>query len=442
MTDLATRDLATREPASGLLPDRELPARDLLLDPTAVVGRLARILATEGILEIDACELVRVKYRVGESLRVVYRLRAGGRDRLVTGRLFRPGRSRTAYERAVARETASRRGLSRQVCHDPDLGVVWWTFPRDRKLGDLGWLTSPPRNLTHEVCLPEWRRTQVVQYVPERSVTARTLDARSATLAYAKAYGPSTVPTAVASRMGHVARELRSTGEPVTAPTAIGWSATRRLLLMEAIPGQSWSALSGERLARAMEGLGLAVACLHGSAPADGLEPFGRLRPDRVQRSVDIIGRARPDVARHLDLVTARLRAATPAAEAPVVLHGDCHPGNALVDGEAVALIDLDQMGLGPAAADLGSLVARLRYAAAVGDLAASDVAELEARFMAGYAARRPLPTAASLAWHTAAALLAERALRAVNRVNQAGLVHLDELVTAADSALTGGVPR
>ena len=47
-----------------------------------------------------------------------------------------------------------------------------------------------------------------------------------------------------------------------------------------------------------------------------------------------------------------------------------------------------------------------------------------------------------SLAWHTAAALLAERALRAVNRVNRAALARLDELMAAADAALDRGVLR
>ncbi len=431
---------ATRELAPGLVPDLELPARDLLIDPTFVAGRLARLLAKQGILAVEACELVRVKYRVGESLRVVYRLRAGGRDRLVTGRMFRAGRSQTAYERAIARDPSPLANRSRQVCHDPAYDVVWWCFPRDRKLGDLGWLTSPSAALTHAVGLPEWRRTEVVQYVPERSVTALALDDHATTLAYAKTYGPTTVPTMVAARLRHVAGELRRTGRPVTAPTAIGWSPARRLLLMEAMPGRSWNALAGEDLGRAMTGLGVAIACLHESTPADGLEPFGRLRPDRVQRSVDLVARARPDVAAHLELVTARLRVLTPPAEPQVALHGDCHPGNALVDGDTISLIDLDQMGRGPAAADLGSLFGRLRYAATVGELGTAEVAELEARFVAGYAAQRPLPAADSLAWHTAAALLAERALRAVNRVNETGLARLDPIVDAADTALTRGV--
>jgi len=38
------------------------------------------------------------------------------------------------------------------------------------------------------------------------------------------------------------------------------------------------------------------------------------------------------------------------------------------------------------------------------------------------YAAVRPLPSPTSLRWHTAAALLAERAWRAVNRLRLPGL--------------------
>jgi Ser/Thr protein kinase RdoA (MazF antagonist) len=189
-----------------------------------------------------------------------------------------------------------------------------------------------------------------------------------------------------------------------------------------------------------MTGLGVAVALLHESTPAEGLPVFVRLRPDRVQHCADIICRARPDVARRAERLDSRLRLGIPETEPTVVLHGDCHPGNALVDGDAVALIDLDQLGLGPAAADLGSLVARLRYAATLGDLGVLEAEELEARFLSGYAARRPLPSPSSLAWHTAAALLAERALRAVNRVNRAALAGLDELIAAADAALDKGV--
>lgn len=435
MTDVVT--------TPALAPDRALPGRDLLLDPDAVAGRLPGLLGTEGPLELDGCSLVRVKYRVGESLRAVYRLDAGGRDHLVTARLFPGGRDRTAYERAVAPGTSSTAGPLRAVAHDADLGAVWWSFPRDRKLGDLGWLVAPDPALAQEMRLPGWRRTEVVQYVPERSVTVRALDGGGAILGYAKAYGPQAVrPSVLAERHHRVARELHRTSDPVSSPDCLAWSDARGLLVMEAMPGQRWNALSGEDLARAMRDLGVAVARLHDSRAIDGLPDFGRLRTDRVEHCAGIVGRARPDVAQHAERLAGRLRTSQPAPTPDVVLHGDCHPGNALLAGDSVALIDLDQMGRGPAAADLGSLLARLRYAATIGEIDAAEAARLEVRFLGGYGERRALPDPTSLAWHTAAALLAERALRAVNRVNRAALARLDELMVAADAALDRGVLR
>jgi len=79
-----------------------------------------------------------------------------------------------------------------------------------------------------------------------------------------------------------------------------------------------------------------------------------------------------------------------------------------------VALIDLDQAGIGPAAADVGSLLARLVSTRVVDG---TDTGDLSAAFLDGYAEVRPIPEAQALVWHTSAAMLAEVAMRAVNRV-------------------------
>src|SRR4029078_8477172 len=75
-----------------------------------------------------------------------------------------------------------------------------------------------------------------------------------------------------------------------------------------------------------------------------------------------------------------------------VALHGDCHPRNALLAGDSIALIDLDQAGAGVAAADVGSLIARL--------IADGDTGTMRSAFLSGYQAVRPLPPAGSLRWH------------------------------------------
>ena len=99
---------------------------------------------------------------------------------------------------------------------------------------------------------------------------------------------------------------------------------------------------------------------------------------------------------------------------------------------QSATLVDLDQVAGGPAAAELGSAVAGLRYDAVVGALDAGTARSLEHMLLDGYAVTAPLPREQTLRWYTAAALLAERALRAVNRVRPAGLLRLDEILDEA----------
>jgi len=119
------------------------------------------------------------------------------------------------------------------------------------------------------------------------------------------------------------------------------------------------------------------------------------------------------------------------------VVHGDVHLKNGLLQGRRIALIDLDQTGLGTAAMDLGSALAGLRYRALVDDETARGERARSA-LLDGYASARELPGRADLDWHIAAALLSERALRAVNRVREDGLAHLGAVLADARAVLRG----
>jgi Ser/Thr protein kinase RdoA (MazF antagonist) len=134
---------------------------------------------------------------------------------------------------------------------------------------------------------------------------------------------------------------------------------------------------------------------------------------------------------------SAEVFATAPAPAARVCLHGDVHLKNGLLQARRIALIDLDQMGTGPAAADLGSAMAGIRYHALVTDEIARG-ARLQRALLDGYASLRELPDAHALRWHVAAALLSERALRAVNRIRPDGLAHLGAVLADARAALRG----
>ncbi|HEV7656464.1 MAG TPA: phosphotransferase [Mycobacteriales bacterium] len=401
----------------GFAPDPALPARDLLLDQDAARDQLT---ALDGRV-VEDCELVRVKYRIGESLRVTYRVGVDGTCGLRTVRVFRGGDSASAYRKAAGPG----------VVHDPALDAVWWSFPADRRLQRLDEILRPAPDLA--ALASGWATSELVEYSPERAATFRALDRAGTPVGYAKAYAPGTVDVGErADRYGRIAGVLAGAG--LSSPLPLGRSPERGVLVMQPMPGVQWGELDGPALTAAIRRLGVAIATLHdsGDRAAAGLPRFARLDVRRVVHSAHLVALARPDVSRQALRLADRLADGPPPGGSPVPLHGDCHPKNALVDGDAIALIDLDQAGTGPAAADIGSLIARLHQD--------GDTGAMRAAFLAGYRTVRALPAERSLRWHTAAALVAERAVRAVNRVHLPTLDRLGDLLRTADDVLLNGV--
>jgi Ser/Thr protein kinase RdoA (MazF antagonist) len=186
-------------------------------------------------------------------------------------------------------------------------------------------------------------------------------------------------------------------------------------------------------------GLGAALATLHSLAPPEA-PALTRLAPDRLAAARQLVVRVRPDVEGLVDALAGELLSRRTAEdEAPVCLHGDVHPKNAIVTGREIALIDVEDLAIGPAAADVGSFLAGLFYLRRGGRLSPGKHRDVTRAFLSGYTSVRPLPPRPTLRWYAAAALLVERILRSVNRVRPLGLVHLPDLLRDARALLTDG---
>jgi predicted glycosyltransferase/Ser/Thr protein kinase RdoA (MazF antagonist) len=391
-----------------LAPDPAVPRRDVLLDGDALAARLGA----------ERVEHVRVKYRVGRGLGAVLRLHADGATRLVSARAFAPGRGARGYEKARA-GAAPHRPLS----YDPELETVFWAFPHDRRIGSLDLLAGPSPALERLVgapCTPE-----LAAYVPEKAGTARCLDAGGRPLAFAKVYADDT-----AERTAAVHAALRAGADRLRVPRVLGLDPQRRALATEALEGATLAALGPDAAPEDLGRLGAALATLHAAPPPPGLPVFDRVAPSQLGLAAELVARARPDAA-----AAARALAAPPSAAEAVCLHGDVNRKNAILGPDGVGLVDLDDVRLGPAAADLGSLLAGLAYQRIVGALPPTVARALAHALLGGYADVRPVPEPAALRWHTAAALLAERALRAVTRLRPAGLEHLGAVLQAGREA-------
>jgi aminoglycoside phosphotransferase (APT) family kinase protein len=237
----------------------------------------------------------------------------------------------------------------------------------------------------------------VVAYAPEKSATVAVLDERGRTAAYAKATDDER-------------RGLEHAAE-LLVPRIL---ATEPLLVIEALRGKP---------VHDVHGLGAALARLHELAPPR--ERFARLDVNRLATAAAVIARARPDAADAAESLLTRLVARRDDAFAPAVcLHGDANLRNALrlPDGR-VALIDLEHLSAGPAAADLGQV------------LAASGRPARE--LLRGYATVAPPPDEDALRWYTAASILARVALPGVSRVRPEVLAKMRALLEAAAGMLS-----
>jgi hypothetical protein len=427
--------------APGLALDPRVPGRDALLDARGMTARLSHLLGEDGPVRISRYERGRVKYRAGDSLRVVHELCVAGSRCLVASRTFPDGRSQGVYERAVADATAA--GPLRGVAHDPELETVFWAFPNDRKIANLAALEAATA-LVSGLTGRRVSRTALAAYAPEQCATAACLDAATGRpVAYAKLYA-SPGEAAHAHRVHTLFSErLGSLNPGLRLPAVLGYAAAERMLVVEALPGRHVDTIRGSDRLGAMRSFGTALAVFHDLAGSDDALPaFERLQPARQRAAADIIAAARPDVAATAHRLAAGLADRPPVAGAPPVgLHGDVHLKNALIAEERVSLIDLDDAGLGPAAADIGSAIAMLRYQALLtGDT--RRVRVFQQALLDGYRTRRRPPAMEELRWHIAAALLSERALRAVTRVRLDGLALLPAVLDDALGVLDEGGAR
>jgi len=154
-----------------------------------------------------------------------------------------------------------------------------------------------------------------------------------------------------------------------------------------------------------------ALAALHRrTLPAGRTRPLDRELQRFVMRATAVRAVSPRTGDALLGLARRLLACRWPAAPVSLV-HGDCRPGQFLLVGDSVALLDLDHLGLADAASDVGNFVASLQQQALRGPFTASaslpDPAALDA---ADTVAAWFLTTYASAAGARAGDDLADRA--------------------------------
>lgn len=408
-----------------LAADPALPQRDLLLDEAVMKEYLSRLLARNGDCGIEECERLRTKYRIGTSLRVLYEVAGTCRSYRIAARAF----PRT--------KRVKNRFTSRVEIHAPELNTTFWIFPHDRKIKQLSVLSAIPEEL-REIAGQIWTTGRIIGHAPEKSVTAQCVAENNQVLAYAKIYAGDEGRNFF-NTYDHLASESQ---KDLHVPRALGYSEKHHLLMLEAVAGVSLSTLAPAQRGDAFFQLGRALRVLHATAPPASVPQSARFTPEALAHTAATIGQARPDVAAEVQRLHDKLIAqhAMYSAGEHVFLHGDLHPKNILLDRERLWLLDFDQAARGVAAIDLGSVIAGLHCDACIGSLTWREVSSLTHAILAGYGSLTAFGTLESIRWHVAAALLHERALRAVTRIRTRVLDKLPQLLRIAEAVLNGGI--
>ncbi|MFQ5557330.1 MAG: hypothetical protein ACE5GB_07475, partial [Acidimicrobiales bacterium] len=261
--------------ATGFAADPELPARDELLDDKAMARHLGAAMGTD----VAGVTLRRVKYRIGDSLRVLYRVDYGSRRHdLVAVRAFGasrpPSRLRQSAQATVGLDS---------------LGAAGWVFPADRKLAGLRRFVTDAEARAEAAGTPI-DEVELVAYAPEKHATLRCVR-NGRTVGYAKLYASDAHRRSVAVHEWMWGRTHE-----------IGLDVPRVLAVDDAMGLVMLSPVNGLQLAvttdcRSWHALGVATGRLHGIEPAGPLSPHARLTPDRLRSAAALIGAARPDVA-------------------------------------------------------------------------------------------------------------------------------------------------
>jgi hypothetical protein len=418
-------------------------------------------ITSDNRFQIRNCWIERVKYKRGQNCLICYRLEIQDtltqtiHEHIVCGRIYPPGEALSRLAKAQS-QPLSQPKFGRPLLHVPALEMVVWAFPNDRKLDglprlmDLDYLKG---QLLPEVVAanfgPGWHiagiSQQLVHYAPEHTCTIRVqlqlqqrpTSAEKSLVLYGKTYYNQDGLETERLMRQLWASEARQQGRLHLAQP-LGYQPHLKTLWQLGLPGQTLleQELSSPRFLSLLGRAANTLAALH-QAPVS----YARSSPlsegvARLQEMKQLLPQIRPACRERLASLVERLAGQAKQLEPQPVatLHGDLHLKNFLVEGEQVALIDLDNLCLGSPWQDVGSFIAGLLYLGLLMAVPEPVIRQLIDGFCHEYKQNVPWPMASlTLNWHIAAALINERAFRCLTRLKTGRLELVDDLIALAD---------
>ncbi len=442
--------------------DEKLPHMGELMDAARMRRTFERELIAAGdildIRSIDDCQTLSVKYRPGKSCLVTYLLKIELRKRrryhtqMMTAFACGEGESLPLFISAQQQPLIPAE-IGCALFHLPALESVVWVFPNDRKLTGLPALTnlallkmSILPDLLNKIFSGEWRMLErdIVHYVAERScmisVNLELRDAGAETTRSLRLFGKTYCfdeGEAAWNGHQHIWESDARRGGRLVIPQPLAYQPEIKTLWQIGLDGMTLNEYHDQTrlFPELLERAGSAVANLHRiQTPFAPLITVNEIS-SKLEASAELLSRAIPARRADLEDTVDRLTIASDVIErCPVTtLHGDLHLKNFYVTNGQIALIDLDDLCQGDPLKDVGSFVAALYYRGLLRSRSYLTAENIAREFIKAYQTEAGWKISdPALNWHTAAALIYERAYRSVTRMKAGGLAILGEIIELA----------
>lgn len=382
------------------LQDPALGAMDGLLDPAIMGSRMARGLLKHQAIQVVAAVPQSVRWKPGVGLNVSWlcALSDGSTERITARSFSKRERLDTATAKTLT-HTLVDSTHCRALAVDESINTLFLLFPNDRDLPGLPRILDTGRGKHVIASAVDWirerslrvrarsSRLEVLRYKPERRCVLR-LD-----LSLADDRTGDRTRTRLFARV--LTRELAASaiqtlslldGRDLPIVSYLGGSTETATIFQGEAVGALLDELPGN--SRASAAAGNALAKLNGAGNLPGVPQSSFLsRLDALAADVEAfagLGTREMPWAVARDVVD-RLRDGVATESESVLVHGDFHPGQCVVEGSSVRLFDLDSVGVDSPARDAGFFLASLHAREISGQITPSEHAGMRSGFLLGF---------------------------------------------------------
>ncbi len=413
-------------------------------------------------VRIETCNIERIKYKPQKNCHVSYRLSFKknhlnkANEQLVCVRFYEHAGSMSRFLKE-----SDKKNSQNLLIHIPELDCVTWVFPNDRKLINLERVTDPEflcqqvaPYLILSVYGSDWSidkfKSDMIRYVPEQNCSMRIQleiahsqsKQQKKMVAYGKYFynqsGQQIYHTLCQLWDSEICRE-----GVLNIPEPLLYHSKYSMLWQMGVPGVMLSELyiNQTLFLNSVANAARQIALLH-QVP---LYDCPRNNQENIIQELRKVGQllnkfnvpCRQEITNLIEKLVVYFSTVMP--EHQVVLHGDLHLKNILVDSDRVYLIDLDNVSLGNPFLDIGSFIAAILNLELTDSIPLSLADQTIGFFLSAYCEAVPWTVnKIDLRKYIAMALVTERIFRSFTRLKAGRMEIIDDLVKQAEMMLNG----